>query len=201
MTTDEIQDSWRSQEIRQLSGESLEGIIAQQNAGQKRQLTATVLFAIAAFAVGIFNFLGQYFGNGNGLFISVLRALPVLSAAMINIVVVRQMAKEKRQRIELAASHQDWLNHRIKGLEEEIRGGGWWKMAAFFTFLLLIVGITKWLDFQNGEDSLAECIGIVTAVLLVCVVVLVGVWHHKHQFLIPDLIRFRNLSGDLLETS
>ncbi|MEM6691027.1 MAG: hypothetical protein AAF664_16485 [Planctomycetota bacterium] len=199
MTIDEIRDAWSSQETPQETGEGLSEIISEQNAGMRRQLTVTVLVAVAAFAMGVFNFLGQYFGNGNGLFISVLRSLPVLAATSIHIVAVKHMAKEQRLRFELAASHSDWLRHRIATLESEIRGSGWWKVAAFLAFLTSIVAITKWLDFRSGEDSLSECIAITFIVLAGCSLTLVGVWHHRTQFLIPELTRFRSLEADLIE--
>lgn len=197
MTLEQMKDAWHSQAIPSHTREALGQIISQKNTARKRQLVASFVIAVVAVGFGLLNFCGQYFWNGNSLLVSSLRALPVLAATGIHIVVCRRLAREQRERRELAASHTAWLKRWIGSLETEVRGPGRWKLLAFFSFLIAIASVTKWLDYQSGEDSAAECIAIVAAVITLCLFVSISLLHYRTQFLIPELHRCRQMLDEL----
>lgn len=109
MTDDQMRGFWQSQHQPSRSHESLGQIIASKNAATRRQLVTSSAVAFLALGFGVFNFWGQYFWNENTLLVSSLRALPVLSATAIHIMVCQRMAKEQQERLQLTSSHGVWL--------------------------------------------------------------------------------------------
>lgn len=197
MTADEISDAWNSQPVFGRKSGTLGEIIASKQKATRRQLRISAAIAVFAVVMAVVNFYGQYVQNENGLWISILRALPALVATPIHWGVCRRLATERHEQQQLAASHDAWLSQSIGRLQSEIQGKGAWKLGLFFAFVIAITSATKWIDFQSGQDSAAECVGILLAVVTLCLGVSIGIWHHRTQFLVPELDRCRRLLTEL----
>ncbi|MEL6109077.1 MAG: hypothetical protein AAFU85_23980, partial [Planctomycetota bacterium] len=52
------------------------------------------------------------------------------------------------------------------------------------------------IDYRNGTDTLAECLAIPTVVVIVFLIVGMMVWHHRTQFLRPELERFEGMLSE-----
>ncbi|MEM8670120.1 MAG: hypothetical protein AAGG48_21510 [Planctomycetota bacterium] len=200
MTLENAASVWTSQTIPSLSTKELSKMIEHHNAKSKRQLYSSLAFVVLCLIFGAMNFYGQYFVNGDGLLVATLRFSVVLIAIPIHILVHRRMAIDYRSRVDSASNQRAWLEKAIANLETELNGG-WWKLASFFSFVMIVVCLTKWLDYRSGADSLAECVAIPVFVLAVIILVLAAVWHYRVAILAPEYDRLNQLLAGVEDES
>lgn len=196
MTLEEAGQIWTDQSPPKKSKGELVKIVQSYNASTKRHLWASGFFCAFVIIAGIYNLIGQVFVNGDALGVALLRFSVLLVAIPIQLFVHRSLVRQHRERQSLASDHVAWLKLRVKELNTQINEPVQWKFLAFVLFTLVVVSLTKWIDYQSGEDSLAECLLIPGFVLISFLTVGLFMWHYRQMFMIPDLKRYRNLLGE-----
>ena len=197
MTFEEAAQAWKHQMTPQRSSAALDELIRRNNTRSNRRLIISTVFLVLCVAAAVLNFYGQHVVNGDGLLVSSLRAFPVLVAAVIQMAVVDGMKRSHKQRLSLTANQHQWLANWTSGLEIEVGRRAFWGPTLLLLLVLIIVSATKMIDYQNGDDTLGECIGVVLAFASCCAIVPTFLWHYRTQFLIPELRRCRELSRQL----
>ena len=199
MTPEEVGLVWKSQQGRSHSAAGLEEIVVRGMARIRRQLIVSLVFGVACIVLSTFNFYHWYVVDHKTLIASVLRAVPLLALAPIQFSIYRKLARVHQERQSLVVKHRAWLSRWVAELESEVRGEGRWKLAAFVVLSVASIAVSKLLDYRQGEDSLAACLGIPLSIIVICLLAAIAAWHYRTQFLIPELQRCRRMLNELDE--
>lgn len=197
MTIEEIRQVWNDQGLPAEKLQVLSTITRREQTRSAFGFYFSIVSAALCLLLGVFNFYGQHVVNGDRLFVALLRALPVFVAVVIQVFVYRSLRRIHREREQLLDNHRAWLMHRTMELEREARGDGSWMLTWFFIFVVAVVSLTKWFDYSDGQDSLGECVVILLIVVAIFGVAFVAKWHHRQQFVVPELTRYQALLYEL----
>lgn len=196
MNMEQAEKLWESQSTEQLSADRLQKIVGKFAKASLWQIRAALLFTIFCVVSGALNFYGSYFQNGDSLVVASLRAGMLLMVLPIQIHVWFALKRKLRERVESRLDHRSWLLEMIKDLRGEL-GRPAWGMLAFIAVMLLLVTLLKWIEYQQGADTLTEGVVIVGLTAIGMGLVLVGVWHHREMFLKPRLSYYEQLLTEL----
>ncbi len=193
MNLEEFRDKWDSQDTPKLGEEKLNQVVNSQITSTNRQIWTSALFTIACVFGAILNFYGQYFVNGEPLFISTLRFSMVGLVIPFQVYAWWSVKKKYQERINSRLDQKTWLARMVEDLRHEVEQKASWKLALFCSVMMVLMIVVKWLDYLRGSDTATECIGIVGALGLLLGMILIGVQHHRKMFLIPRYRRYRKL--------
>ena len=199
MKIDDCIEAWTEQIPPSHMARDWEEVIQREQRRLSRWFYGNAIMSAICLILGAFNFFGQYFINGDSFASAGLRAVPVLVALTIQIAVFRSSLRRLRDRRNLVENHHEWLNYRIRHLEDQSSPRFEWHFAAFSTLVIALVAASKWIDYRNGEDSLSECVGIGIFVTLIFSSAMIFVHHHRVRFLQPELQRTRRLLVHLID--
>lgn len=195
MTFDEMTTAWQTQAHPSLNTDELRKVVGEQNRRKALRLWFSRFFLAFCLIAGVFNLVGQRWGNGDSWELVLSR----FSVAIVALVIQWQVERIERRRLgrarELSRDLEAWLREHVQDLKSDLEPR-LWKPIGFLAFTLAVVCWTKWIDYRNGTDTLAECVAIPLIVVAGFVVIAMMVVHHRSQFLKPELERFEGMMSD-----
>ncbi|MEO1528931.1 MAG: hypothetical protein AAFX06_26215 [Planctomycetota bacterium] len=195
MTFEEMTTCWQQQSIPNRGPEQLRALVTRENRRQAIRLWASRFFLAFCVLAGIANLIGQRWENGDSWWLVFSRFSVVLIMFPFQWQAERLERRRLAQARALASDIGAWLTNRVNELRGDLRPS-WGKPIAFLAIVFSIVCWTKWIDYQNKTDTLAECVAIPLFVAMVFVVIAIGIWHHRTQFLVPELSRLETMLAD-----
>ena len=196
MNLQQAESLWSDQLVPQRGEHEIAQVVAEDVARTRRQLRWSVFFTIACLLGGIANFYGQFIANGDPLLVSLLRFSVVLMVIPFQVHAWWSLRRRYQERVKSQLDQQSWLATMVADLKRESQRPPYMAMACYAVVVLGLVVATKWLDYVQGTDTLAECVAIVGVVVALFVLAFAGVWHRQNTFLRPRLAHYQRLLED-----
>ena len=193
MTIDEARNVWADQPAPQIAAEKLEHVVTSQLRAKRNALRVMTCFTVVCIACGILGFFGRVVIEGDDWLVSVLRSSIPLVIIPFQLQAWWSANREYQERRNSAMDQRSSLERIIDDLHRQVHRPGDWKLLLFFLAVFAMMGSAKWLDYQRGEDSLAECVLILGFFVSMTTIIFLAMWHHRNMFLMPRLKHLRSV--------